>query len=272
MANASPFFSIIMPTHQRPLLLHRALQSVRMQTFQSFELIVVADALDAATAATCALMLRDDDVFVKRSGPPGPAESRNLGMTLARGKWVMFLDDDDAFQPTHLETAHRRITRPGTQGEAPAEVLFSDFDVVTENRSQDPILPLSQDRTVLRDKKPIDLYLRNFIPNNALVYQRPILEGCVTDPHLESLEDWDFLLAVCERSLPVWYEGGGAIVHKDFENPMMRRGSKTAALDSNVLMDVLHVFRRWRAPNPDIQAQRQALILSVGLNLPVSLY
>ncbi|MBV8124297.1 MAG: glycosyltransferase, partial [Paucibacter sp.] len=46
-----PFFSIITPTHLRAELLRRALTSIRAQTFQDFEIIVVADAMDAATGA-----------------------------------------------------------------------------------------------------------------------------------------------------------------------------------------------------------------------------
>jgi hypothetical protein len=118
----------------------------------------------------------------------------------------------------------------------------------------------------------MDLYVKNFIPNNVLLFQRQALEGCITDPHLESLEDWDFLLSVCARAMPVYYEGGGAVVHKDYENPEQGRGSRPEAFDANVVLDVLHVFRRWRAPSPEIQAQRQAQILSVGLNLPLAIY
>ena len=49
-----PFFSIITATHLRAPLLRRALQSLRAQTFQDFEIIVIADAMDADTGAVVA--------------------------------------------------------------------------------------------------------------------------------------------------------------------------------------------------------------------------
>ena len=44
---ATPYFSIIITTHQRPTLLARALASVRASSFKDHEMIVVADVLDA---------------------------------------------------------------------------------------------------------------------------------------------------------------------------------------------------------------------------------
>jgi cellulose synthase/poly-beta-1,6-N-acetylglucosamine synthase-like glycosyltransferase len=57
-----PFFSIITATHLRPALLARNLRSLCAQTFQDFEVIVVADALDGGTAAICAELRREQDV------------------------------------------------------------------------------------------------------------------------------------------------------------------------------------------------------------------
>ncbi|HET7795154.1 MAG TPA: glycosyltransferase family 2 protein, partial [Rhizobacter sp.] len=86
---------------------------------------------------------------------------------------------------------------------------------------------------------------------------------------LQSLEDWDFLLSVCAKATPCHYEGGGAVVHKDYVNTGTRRGTQTAANDSTVVVDFLHIYRRWRAPSEEIRRQRQALLQTTGLALPV---
>jgi glycosyltransferase involved in cell wall biosynthesis len=270
MPQPAPFFSIITATHLRSSLLERSLQSLRQQTFQDFELIVVADALDAGTAAVCAQMLREQDVFIKRNGKGGPADSRNMGMRLARGEWVLFLDDDDSFHPHHLQTLHRRITQPQNEAERQARVLYSDFEVQTENREVQPMAVLSRNAALIKSQPVAALHVKNFIPNNALAFHRLTLEGCEVDPHLESQEDWDFLLAVCAKATPCYYEGGGAVVHKDYVNPGTRRGTQTAANNNTVIVDFLHIYRRWRAPTPELAAQRQQLIKTVGLDLPVN--
>jgi hypothetical protein len=148
-------------------------------------------------------------------------------------------------------------------------VLFSDFDILTEDRTQAPVAPQGRARIALGTQAVTSLYAKNFIPNNALVFHRLALEGCEVDPHLKSQEDWDFLLAVCARHLPVHYAGGEAIVHKDYVNPGTRRGNSEAANDTSVVLDFLHVYKRWPAPTPELKAQRQELIKSAGLALPL---
>lgn len=263
---SAPVFTVIVTTHLRAALLDRALRSLREQRFQDFETVVVADALDEETATVCARLLRPQDVFVKRNGPSGPARSRNLALQLARGEWVTFLDDDDTYGPGHLETAHAQIAQQAANG---VRVLFSDFDILTEDRSKTPITPQGRARIALGTQPVPSLYAKNFIPNNALVFHRLALEGCEVDPHLKSQEDWDFLLAVCARHLPVHYPGGEAVVHKDYVNPGTRRGNSEAANDTSVVLDFLHVYKRWPAPTAELKAQRQELLKSAGLALPL---
>ncbi len=269
MTSPTPVFSVLVTTHLRAALLERALQSVRAQTFQDFEIVVVADALDADTAAVCARQLRECDVFAKRNGRPGPAESRNLAMRLARGEWLCFLDDDDTYGPGHLQAAHACITQPAQEAQRHARVLFSDFDVQTEDRARQPIAVHDRKRVPIGTLPVESLYVKNFIPNNALFFHRLALEGCEVDAHLKSQEDWDFILGVCGRHRPVHYEGGQAVVHKDYVNPGARRGQSQAANDHTVVLDFLHVYRRWPAPNAQLKAARQGLLNQAGLSLPV---
>jgi glycosyltransferase involved in cell wall biosynthesis len=259
----SPQFSFIVTTHLRAALLRRSLGSILAQTVQDFEIVVVADALDAETGIAAAELLRPQDVFIKRNGRPGPAASRNAGMDAAHGEWVLFLDDDDSLEPTHLQALQQAIRDKGDQH----PVLFSDLQVVYENRSDTGIEFIRREAVALGQHPVENLHIKNFIPNNALAFRRRLLEGIEVDVHLASLEDWDFLLGVCTRAMPQHYVGGGAIVHKDV-NPGTRRGSSAAAKDLTVVQDFLHIYRRWPAPSEALREQRKALIRSVGLDLP----
>lgn len=260
-----PQFSIIVSTHLRAGLLRRSLGSLLAQSVQDFEIIVVADALDAGTAQVAAELLRPQDCFLKRNGKTGPAASRNAGLRLARGDWVLFLDDDDSFEPHHLAALQAAIQ---SQGDA-HPVLFSDLQVVYENRSASGIEFIRREQIPLCHVPVANLHVKNFIPNNALAFRRSVLDGIEVDVHMASLEDWDFLLAVCARAMPRPYAGGGAVVHKDV-NPGTRRGTSDAANDLTVVLDFIHAYRRWPAPNEALREQRKALIRSVGLDLPLN--
>jgi glycosyltransferase involved in cell wall biosynthesis len=102
-----PLFSVIVPTFGRPRLLWEALNSVRRQTIENFECIVVDDASPEP------IDLIDDDRFrlVRRPTNGGSAAARNTGIAHARGRYVTFLDDDDLYTPARLELALEGLGR-----------------------------------------------------------------------------------------------------------------------------------------------------------------
>lgn len=260
---SAPFFSIVMATHHRPATLARAIASLRAQSCQDYEILLVADALDADTAAVVARDLGATDTFVKRTGKNGPADSRNQGLALARGEWLLFLDDDDTFEPHHLATLKPHCER------ADAQVLFTDVTVVTEDRQQPGIPELGRQVTPLGGADVSMLWVKNFIPLHCLAYRRSLLQGLSFDAHLASQEDWDWLLGVCSRAMPVHVPCGGAVMHKDYVNPGARRGQQESSNNTTVVLDFLHVYRRWPAPTPALKEARAGLLKGVGLALPV---
>lgn len=99
---ARPFFSVVIATHNRPELFERALLSVLRQNFAALEIIVVND---GSTSSYRQVMQRHAEVihhYLPESVSRGVAYARNAGIARARGRWVVFLDDDDEMMPTYL--------------------------------------------------------------------------------------------------------------------------------------------------------------------------
>ncbi len=151
-----PLFSIIVPTYNRPDLLAEALDSVRQQTIEDFECVVVNDGGQPPE-----LPEDDDDRFrlvEKENG--GFPSALNAGLAEARGQIVAFLDDDDAFTPKRLEL--------GLQGLATAPLTFcwrarpetgvGRYDRLLNGWVHDVIIdrgsPLLGQTTVLKDRAP----------------------------------------------------------------------------------------------------------------------
>lgn len=90
----TPCFSIILPTHNGEDRISRAIDSVLTQEFTDYELIVVCDACTDNTQKIMETIqdprIRIVSVNVRRDGL-----ARNAGLDIARGKWILFLDDDD---------------------------------------------------------------------------------------------------------------------------------------------------------------------------------
>ena len=98
-----PAVSVILCTYNRRGLVGRAIRSVLAQTFAAFELVVIDDgSTDGTAEVVLAFAARDARIIYERHANRGLAAARNAGLALARGKWVTFLDSDDAYAPDHL--------------------------------------------------------------------------------------------------------------------------------------------------------------------------
>ncbi|NQT64453.1 MAG: glycosyltransferase [Candidatus Marinimicrobia bacterium] len=94
--------TVIIPTYNRETTLERALQSVFDQTFQAQEIIVIDD---ASTDNTAGILEKYSDKIsiITNSSNRGVSFSRNVGIQIARGEWIAFLDSDDQWDPRKLE-------------------------------------------------------------------------------------------------------------------------------------------------------------------------
>ena len=99
---SEPLVSVIVPTSNRLEFLKQAVASIRTQTFQEWELIVSDN---GSTDGTVEWLAEQDDVILLTAPTPtGAAPARNLGIEIARGRLLAFLDDDDMWLPTTLES------------------------------------------------------------------------------------------------------------------------------------------------------------------------
>jgi len=100
---SNPLFSVLMPSFQRAHLLERAICSVLVQTCADWELLVADDGSTDDTAALLLSLTRDEPrVRWWRHPNQGQALARNGLLGHARGRWITFLDSDDALAPEHL--------------------------------------------------------------------------------------------------------------------------------------------------------------------------
>lgn len=103
MLGKKPFVSVIIPSKNRPDLVHRAIDSVLGQTFQSFEVIIVDDGSDMPLYPMLAEKFGNSISCFRHEHSLGAPAARNFGASHAKGKFVAFLDDDDIWLPEKLE-------------------------------------------------------------------------------------------------------------------------------------------------------------------------
>jgi glycosyltransferase involved in cell wall biosynthesis len=90
------FFSVIIPTRDRPAALGQCLRALSRLDYprEAFEVIVVDDGSSRPIQPILDPVRSQMQVRLLRQENAGPASARNLGAAVARGDWLVFLDDD----------------------------------------------------------------------------------------------------------------------------------------------------------------------------------
>lgn len=103
-----PFFSIIIPTFNQSTFLEKAIKSVLNQTYKNFELIVIDNSSNDDTPKV--IKKYKKKIIYKRINNKGLiAKSRNLGIKIASGKWLAFLDSDDYWKKNKLSLIYKLV-------------------------------------------------------------------------------------------------------------------------------------------------------------------
>ena len=96
--------SVVIPTYNRKEFFDQALETVRVQTHEPLECIVVDDGSTDGTREFLESLDYDDLRAIYFDENRGQSVARNAGIEASDGKYVMFLDSDDILYPHVAET------------------------------------------------------------------------------------------------------------------------------------------------------------------------
>ena len=186
-----PFFSIVIPTYNRADLIDLTLDSVLAQTFAEFEILVVDDGSTDHTAAVVRAYTDSRLHYLPKVNEERGA-ARNYGLARAQGEYVLFLDSDDLFHPSHLVTLHAAIL---AQNPRPNFIATKyDFARDGERRPSD-LAPL----------RAGPLGFETFLQGNVLACnvcvrrENSALHRFEEDRRYAAVEDWMFMLQNTQR-------------------------------------------------------------------------
>lgn len=200
-----PLVTIFLPTHNRRLLLEKAISSVREQAYQSLEIVVVNDASTDETREFLDHLAREESrlVVIHSEIPLGAARARNLALRRARGEFATGLDDDDYFLPDRIQkfVSEWNELGPGLQ----ISCLFTDSIMREQRRAV-----VTTDRKVEVNRS--DLFRHNFIGNQIFCPTQRLLEIGGFDENLPALEDLELFMRLLERYGPAQRVSGATYV------------------------------------------------------------
>lgn len=122
--------SIVMPAYNAERTIKEAMQSVLLQTYKKWELIIIDDASADSTWEIIEEMAKADSRIygIHNSKNVGVSESRNIGIREAHGEWVAFLDSDDIWKLEKLEKQVEVLKR-----KPDADIVFTGSSFIDSN-------------------------------------------------------------------------------------------------------------------------------------------
>lgn len=93
----SELLSVIIPSYNTEQYIERCLESLRKQSYKKLEVIIIDDCSTDSTREKIKEIIKLDSRFrlIEKRENTGSGESRNIGIRLARGKFITFVDSDD---------------------------------------------------------------------------------------------------------------------------------------------------------------------------------
>ena len=94
-------FSVIIPVYNGEKFIAQSVESIIEQSYHDIELIVIDDGSTDRTAEVVAKIIAENptkEIIFRSIQNSGPSTARNIGLNIARGDYVCFLDSDDIYK------------------------------------------------------------------------------------------------------------------------------------------------------------------------------
>ena len=184
-----PLVSIITPTYNSEQFIESSIRSVQNQSYTNWEMIVVDDCSTDTTEQIISHFCQNDKriQFYKLQKNSGPGIARNQALTLAKGRFIAFLDADDLWQPNKIQ---KQVEHLKTHN---LPFTFSFYDCIDENGN-------SLKRRVEAPKTLYywQLFFCNFIGNLTGMYDAQFF-GKIPISSLRKRQDWMVWLTVLKK-------------------------------------------------------------------------
>ncbi len=230
-------FSVVIPCYNSSSTIVRTLESLKIQTLQDFEVIVVDDASEDGEAlfelvkryrkGLNIILLKND---VNKSG----AYSRNRAIEVAKGEYIAFLDADDSWVPLRLEYALRTIEEISVK----RYIIYGQFELI-RGHPTGALLPIRG----IREGEMVSDYVfaaGQHMQTSTFVCPTDIAREVLFDETLTRHQDSDFMMRAQEKGIRFVFQRVKCAFY-NFRADDMRRRVQTGRITSAFCINWLKV-------------------------------
>ncbi len=183
-------FSVIIPCYNVEKYISKTIESVLNQTFNNFELILINDGSKDKTREILEFYEKQDKrIKVINKVNEGVSKTRNLGIELAKGEYLYFLDGDDCIENNLLENANLILKNKKIE-------MFSFGYDIKSNQGLKICCNKKYDEKLFTSKEFLRKFLKKEISQHicSLIIKKEILKNIKFNSELITGEDLDFLM------------------------------------------------------------------------------
>ena len=185
--------SVIIPTYNREKVIFNSVKSVLNQSFKYIEVIIIDDGSTDNTKNKIKHLKDKRIKYIKLNKTKGANYARNIGIKLAKGKFIAFQDSDDIYHVDKLEKQIKNIYK-----------YKSDFDfckVCLHKKRKKFFYPKEE---IIQKIKKINLFdvlisEGNFISTQSILIKKAYIDNCLFDTKFPRLQDYDLVLRMIPK-------------------------------------------------------------------------
>ena len=131
MPQTKPLVSVIVPIYNAKDHIARCVESIRRQTYENLEILLLNDGSEDVSLPVCQMFARvDKRITLIDKANSGVAATRNLGLRYATGEYLQFVDADDTLLPNATELLVDRAQRFA------ADLVIAHYNRITPARER----------------------------------------------------------------------------------------------------------------------------------------
>ena len=176
-----PLISVIIPTYERVNLTLAAVDSVLLQDYENYEIIVVDDGSSKEVLRELERRLHPCVTLLSLMHSGLPAVARNAGVACSKGEWIAFLDSDDHWKPNKLSAQI-------------ATALTGNYDCISADFDLDSDVPsINASKLRVTTLRLSSMLARNLVFNSSVLVRKSSLEevgGISSTYNVRGVEDY----------------------------------------------------------------------------------
>jgi glycosyltransferase involved in cell wall biosynthesis len=244
-------FSIVIPTFNQGSLLKKCIKSILAQSYKNYEIIVI-DNHSSDNTKKIISEFKKKIIYKKIRNKGVIAKSRNLGIKLAKGKWIAFLDSDDQWFSTKLEKANRLIKEKDFE-------VFCNAEFFEKNNKVKLNIPGPFEKNFYKQmlikgnrlSTSASIVNRNYIIKNKILFAEP--------KKFISCEDYFFFLELARKNANFYFHNEPLGKHLMHNKSVSADNVKHAKAEIEVIKH--HIFKLQR-----FSKNKKKLFLLASLN------